>query len=143
MQREKIKIEGDMRLPTDGMKVHRWDNMTTFYLDEGQLHWPHGDCDTVPALYIEAGGDAMVRCAEKLTDVDWKIAINLCVSKQVFDREKPWLWKEHEGTIIETRIPRDEAETFTGFNGAADFIACRHPSHAVRVETIAKLAGVA
>ena len=118
MQREKIKIEGDMRLPTADMKVHRWDNMTNFYLDEGQLHWPHGDCETVSALYIEAGGDAMVVCAEKLEEV-WKIAINLCVSMQVFDREKPWL------------------------NGAADFIACRHPSHAARVEMIAKLAGVA
>lgn len=142
MQREKIRIEGDMRLPTADMKVHRWDNMTNFYLDEGQLHWPHGDCETVPALFIEAGGDAMLVCAEKLEEV-WKIAINLCVSMQVFDREKPWLWKESEGTIIETRIPRDEVETFTGFNGAADFIACRHPSHAVRVEMIAKLAGVA
>lgn len=67
----------------------------------------------------------------------------LCVSMQVFDRDKPWLWKEYEGTIIETRIPRDEAEIFIGFNGAADLIACRHPSHAVRVEMIAKLAGVA
>lgn len=142
MQREKIKIEGGLCLPTSDMKVHRWDNMTTFYLDEGQLHWPHGDCETLPALYIEAGGDGMVVCAEKLEDV-WKIAISLCVSMQVFDIEKPWLWKEHEGTIIETRIPRDEVEIFTGFNGAAEFIACRHPSHAVRVKMIAKLAGVA
>ena len=142
MQREKIKIEGDMRLPTDDMKIHRWDNMTTFYLDEGQLHWPHGDCETVPALYIEAGGDAMVVCAAKLEEV-WKIAINLCVNMQLVDRKQPWLWKEHEGTIIETRIPLDEVEAFTGFNGAVDFIACRHPSHGVRVETIAKLAGVA
>lgn len=142
MQHEKIKIEGDMCLPTAGMKIHRWDNMTNFYLDEGQLHWAHGDCETVPALYIEAGGDAMVVCAEKLEAV-WEIAINLCVSMQVFDREKPWLWKEHEGTIIETRIPRDEAETFTGFNGAADFVARRHPSGEARVKMIAELAGVA
>ncbi len=70
MQREKIMIQGDLCLPTAGMKVHRWDNMTNFYLDEGQLHWPHGDCDTVPALYIEAGGDAMVVCAEKLGEGD-------------------------------------------------------------------------
>lgn len=68
----------------------------------------------------------------------WNQAINLCVSMQWFDRQKPWLGR-CEGTIIETRIPRAEAKDFFRFNGAADFIARRHPSHAVRVEMITKL----
>jgi hypothetical protein len=137
MQHEKIKIEGSLCLPTGDMKVCRWDNMTTFYLDEGQLHWPHGDCETVPALYIEAGGDAMVLCAEELRDI-LEPALNLCVSMQWFDRRKLHLGRR-KGTIIETRIPRAEVKDFFRFNGAADFVACRHPSHAVRVEMIAKL----
>lgn len=137
MRHEKIKIEGNMRLPTGGMKVCRWDNMTTFYLDEGQLHWPHGDCETMPALYIEARGDAMVFPAEAVGDI-LNQAVSLCVSMQWFNRRKPWLGRR-KGTIIETRIPRAEAKDFFRFNGAADFIARRHPSHAVRVEMIAKL----
>jgi hypothetical protein len=138
MKYEKIKIDGDFCLPTAEMKVCGWDNMTSFYLDEGQLHWPHGECETIPALYIEVSGDARVISAENREDA-LKLAITLCGGKQIHDRRKPWEWKQHKGTIIETRIPVKEADTFMEFNGAANFVAFRHPSHDVRVEMLTKL----
>lgn len=53
MQCENIKIDGDLCLPTAHMKIHCWENMINFYLDEGQLHRPHGDCENAPVFFIE------------------------------------------------------------------------------------------
>lgn len=141
MQPNRIKIAGPYRVPTKGMKFCRYDSMTTFYLDEGQLEWPHGECDTVPAFYIEVGDRAQVyaRGDTQSRESFYDIALNLCTNWQRPNDANPL--KQVRGKLIETHVPSDDLDTITAFNGGAEFVAQRHPSQHVRLNMIARLFG--
>lgn len=90
---------------------------------------PHGECDTVPAFYIEVGDTAQVyaRGDTQGRESFYSTALNLCVALQRPNGGDPR--KQIRGKLIETHVPSDALDTLAELNGGAELVAQRHPSH--------------
>jgi len=144
MQPDPIEIHAPFCVPVDGMASSYWSpwaalaSVTTYHTDAGQLHWPHGDCETVPVLYVEAAGHAKVipvNPSDRLRA--FQVAMSFCRAWEPADERNGW--KGPRATVIETRVPKADIEAVRGPLGAAEFIAQRHPSHDVRVQMTKRL----